>query len=509
MLFKSYCATCLGLDVTIVTVEISVQQGVGIYLVGLPDVAVKESLLRVTTALKSCNYRIPGKKVVINLAPANIKKEGSSFDAAIAVGLLAASEQIMAPGVDEFVILGELSLDGEMRRVPGVLPIVLKCAELGFRKCILPSCSANEAAQVDGIEVYGAKTISQVVDILNRIPYTSSLIVKRDPASSFVPRFKNDFKNVVGQQFAKRGMEIAACGGHNILLTGPPGSGKSFISSCLPSILPLMSREESLETTAIYSVAGLLEENNGLIVERPFRTPHNTSSVVAMVGGGPTASPGEISLAHNGVLYLDEITLFGSTVLDLLRQPLEDREISISRARYKVSYPASFMMVASMNPCPCGYFGDGTERCRCTPGMIARYLSRISGPLLDRIDLNIKVKPVDKRALVDGGKSEESRNIAKRVLRGREVQRERFKGERCHTNAQMSSEQIGRFCKLGTEEKSYVNKLIEKRDISARGYSRILKIARTIADLEQQTDISVLHISEAVQFFCTFEDCNI
>lgn len=500
MLFRTYCATCVGLEVIPVVVEISVQPGVGIFLVGLPDSAVKESLLRVTTALQSCDYRVPGWKVVINLAPANIRKEGSGYDVAIAVGLLAASKQIVAPHIEEYLILGELSLDGTLRGVPGILPMAMKGVELGFDKCIFPADCALEAASVEGIKVYGASSIADVLTILTGGESAESLVVQRSEEFDDEETFKVDFRDVVGQQFARRGLEIAACGGHNVILNGPPGSGKSFMASCLASILPKMSKKESLETSAIYSVAGLLSGGKGLIRRRPFRTPHNTSSVVAMVGGGPSAAPGEISLAHNGVLYMDEISLFSATTLDLLRQPLEDRSISISRAKYKVTYPASFMLVGSMNPCPCGYFGEEGGRCTCTPGAISRYLSKISGPLLDRIDLNISVKQVDRDLLVAGTKSECSADIAERVRCVREIQRGRFAGEGIYTNAQMDAKQIGIYCPLGEAERNFIAAIMEKLSLSARGYGRILRISRTIADMAGAKNITIEHISEAVQY---------
>lgn len=500
MLFRTCCATCVGLEVIPVVVEISVQTGIGIFLVGLPDSAVKESLLRVTTALQSCDYRIPGRKVVINLAPANIRKEGSGYDVAIAIGLLAASHQIVAPDISDFLILGELSLDGSLRSVPGALPIAMKGAEMGFKRCIFPADSAMEASEVEGITIYGVKNISEVVDVINGAVYTESLVVKRGNIAIEPKVYKSDFKDVIGQGFAKRGLEIAASGGHNLILSGPPGSGKSFMASCLASILPPMSRHESLVTSAIYSVAGLLSGSGGLIRERPFRTPHNTSSVVAMVGGGPSASPGEISLAHNGVLYLDEISLFSATTLDLLRQPLEDRSISISRARYKVTYPASFMLVGSMNPCPCGYYGEEGEKCTCTPGMISRYLSKISGPLLDRMDLNINVRPVEKDLLVSGARGEGSAAIAQRVMAARKVQMERFALDGIYTNSQMDSSQINKYCTLGENEREFMGKAMEKLALSARGYGRILRVSRTIADLAGEKNISISHISEALLY---------
>lgn len=482
-------------------VEVSVQQGVGLFLVGLPDSAVKESLLRVTTALRSGDFRIPGRKVVINLAPANIRKEGSGYDVAIAVGLLAASEQVVISDVEDFLIMGELALDGSLRDIYGALPIALKGAELGFSKCIFPLNSAYEAASVLGIKVYGASNLTEVLDILRGADYAESLVVC---GREMLPRkrqgHKADFKDVIGQPFAKRGLEIAASGGHNVILCGEPGSGKSFMAACLPSILPEMNEEESLETSAVYSVAGLLNGKEGLVVDRPFRTPHNTSSVVAIVGGGPNAAPGEISLAHNGVLYMDEITLFSPATLNLLRQPLEDRFISISRARYKVRYPASFMLVGSMNPCPCGYYGDESGRCTCTPGMISRYLSKISGPLMDRVDLNIKVMPVEKELLVAGERGESSEVIARRVKMARDIQNERFKSAGIYTNAQMDANLLSVYCELGDEEKRFMNGIMDTFSLSARSYSRILRISRTLADMDGAEKIKIEHISEAVQY---------
>ena len=499
MLFRVYCATCIGLEVIPVVVEISMQTGVGIFLVGLPDSAVKESLLRVTTAMQSCDYRVPGRKVVINLAPANIRKEGSGYDVAIAVGLLAASGQMEACATDDFLIMGELALDGSLRPVPGALPIAMKGAELGYSKCIFPIESAYEAAEVDGIKVYGAKNIADVVGILQGSGLLESLVIKRSALPEKRKVSKVDFRDVIGQTFAKRGLEIAASGGHNLILNGPPGSGKSFMASCLASILPPMSRQESLSTSAVYSVAGLLT-GGGLIRDRPFRTPHNTASVVAMVGGGPSATPGEISLAHNGVLYLDEISLFSANTLDLLRQPLEERSISISRAKYKVTYPASFMLVGSMNPCPCGYYGEEGGKCICTPGMISRYLSKISGPLLDRMDLNITVKPVEKGLLVAGARGESSEDISRRVSAARDLQRERFRNEGIYTNAQMDAKHLNLYCPLGKREKEFMERVMDKLSLSARGYGRILRVSRTIADLAGADKISVNHISEALLY---------
>lgn len=507
MLCRVFSATCLGLEVVPITIEVSVQQGVGIYLVGLPDSAVRESLLRVTTALKSYGFNIPGKKTVINLAPANIKKEGSAFDAAIAVGLLLSSGYVSSQNIGDFLLMGELSLDGKMRPVPGALPVAMKVEEMGYRACIFPSDSAGEAAEVEGVEVYGAKDIVEVIDILNGEGYVDSLKVSREDMPAAMKIYNDDFKDVMGQEFAKRGLEIAASGGHNILLTGPPGAGKSFMSRCLASILPPMEKKESLETSAIYSVAGLTAGQRGLISERPFRSVHHSCSAVSLIGGGgQTAIPGEVSLSHNGVLFLDEISLFPPSILDMLRQPMEDRYICISRAKYKVRYPASFMLVASMNPCPCGFYGEEGGKCTCTPGMISRYMSKISGPLLDRIDLNIRVHPVDSKVLVGGKRAEKSEDIARRVKEVREIQAARFKNEQCFTNSQMSSRQLALYCPLKEGEKAFLDNVIKKYSISARGYDRIMKISRTLADMDRSERIMIKHLSEAVhyRFFTTF-----
>ncbi len=505
MLCRVYSATCVGLEVVRVTVEVSISQGVGIYLVGLPDSAVRESLLRVTTALSCYEFRIPGKKTVINMAPANIKKEGSSYDAAIAVGLLAASGQIPFFKSDDFMISGELALDGTLRPISGALPIAVRASNMGFKSCIFPKESAIEASQVEGIEVYGASSIIEIIDILNREDYTEKLIVRYKPQIHENRKYKDDFEDVMGQEFAKRGLEISACGGHNVILIGSPGSGKSFMAHCLASILPAMNHKEALETSMIYSVSGKLNEKTGLMVERPFRCPHHTASMVSLVGGGTNVLPGEISLAHNGVLYLDEISQYPMAVLDVLRQPLEERCISISRAKIKVRYPANFILVGSMNPCPCGYAGEDDDRCTCSPGMIARYRSKISGPFLDRIDLNIRVRPVERKSLIDGGKKESSLEIAKRVAKVRERQLQRFVREEIYTNSQMNAEQLARYCHLGPSEKQLIDRVIERYSLSARAYSRILKISRTIADMEGSPEILVQHISEAVQYRCNIE----
>ncbi len=500
-LCRIFSATCMGLEVITITIEVSILNGVGIFLVGLPDSAVRESLLRVTTALQAGEFHIPGRKIVINLAPANIKKEGSSYDAAIAIGLLCASNQVRSEKLAEFLIMGELSLDGQVRAIPGALPIAIDAKEKGYKYCILPSQSAKEAADVDGIIIYRADSLREIIDIIEEKEYTSSLIVNSDIEEQATKYDADcDFAYVMGQEYVKRGLEIAAAGNHNLMMIGPPGSGKSFMARCLSSILPPMSREEALETSKIYSVAGKSSGLHGLMRTRPFRTPHHTASMVSLVGGGANALPGEISLAHNGVLYLDEMAEYPASTLNILRQPLEDRKISISRARYKVDYPASFMLVGSMNPCPCGYAGESSNKCNCGPAIINRYMSKISGPLTDRIDINIRVKRVESEKLISREKAESSADIAKRVLKAREVQLQRFQHDNCYSNSQMSTEQLSRYCSLGAEELLYINKILDKFELSARSYSRIIKISRTIADLEGSRDIALKHLLEATQF---------
>lgn len=499
-LCRAYSATCVGLDVRIVTVEVSITMGIGVYIVGLPDSAVREALLRITTSLQHCGFRIPGRKTVINLAPANIRKEGSGYDAAIAVALLASSGQISCPDIDKCVIVGEISLDGRLRGVPGLLPIAFSAASNGFKYFICPAGSAGEVAYCTGIEVYGVHDLAEMAAVLSdiRAAGTFRFFPEKRSVAGYVAG-DDDFSEVVGQEYAKRGLEIAASGGHNVMLCGPPGAGKSLMARCMASILPEMGENEAIETSMIYSVAGK-STGDGLMFRRPFRSPHHTASAVALIGGGNNMAPGEISLAHNGVLYLDEITQFSPKVLNALRQPLEERRISVSRARYKVSYPASFMLVASMNPCPCGYAGTDQGVCTCTPGMISRYRMKVSGPLTDRMDLNISVKAVEGKDLVAGRKGEPGSAIAARVAAARAVQAIRFRNERNNLNAEMTQEQIMRYCVIGREEKLFMDSIIDRFCISARGYSRIMKVARTIADMEGSSGISVEHISEAVHY---------
>lgn len=500
MICKTYAAACIGLQVVTVTVEADISAGVGLYIVGMPDIAVKESLMRITTALRSYGYSIPGKRIVINLAPADIRKEGSSFDLAIAVALLCAMEVIDAARLSDFIVMGELALDGKIRDIYGALPIADASRSRGFSKFILPHDSAMEAVDLDGVTIYGVRTLADVISILNGNLASESFVMARTAEGAYSSCISGDFKDVKGQQVAKRGLEIAAAGGHNLILIGSPGCGKTLMASCLPSILPPMTKEESVQTSKIYSVAGKSIGRCGLLKERPFRSPHNSASVVSLLGGGAMAMPGEISLAHNGVLYLDEVTQFSRVILDLLRQPLEDGKIVISRARYRVEYPCEFMFVASMNPCPCGYYGDQTHKCKCSEREIAHYLSRVSGPLMDRIDMHIYVDRVPAELLVSEQSDEPSSVIATRVARARAIQQRRFAQEGIFTNSAMSANMLTKYCHLTVSQRDFLDKIIDRLGLSARAYSRILKLSRTITDLAGEENITQQAIAEALQY---------
>lgn len=499
MLSKVYCAGCSGLEVTTVTVEVEVSDGISFHLVGLADNAVRESQQRISSALKRYGYRIPGKKIVINMAPANLRKEGSAFDAAIAVGIIAASGQISQDWLGDFLIMGELALDGSLRGVNGALPIAIHAAEAGFKGCILPKESAQECVEADGITIFGADTLGDIMEILAAPDSASDKIPLK---VQYAPRkrWEFDFADVKGQTLAKKGLEIAAAGGHNAIMIGSPGSGKTFMAKCLPSILPPMGKREALETSKIYSVAGLLKQNGGLIRERPFRHPHHTSSIQALAG--TVGMPGEVSLAHNGILFTDEIAEFGRASLEILRQPLEDREIQVCRAKSRVCYPASFMLIAAMNPCPCGYLNDPNRQCTCSTGAIMKYAGKLSGPLMDRIDIQLNVAAVSPSEIValGGCKEESSETIAARVKKAREIQLCRYADEDFYTNAQIPPGKLDKYCRVGERERLYLKNVITRLGISARGYGRILKISRTIADLEGEDFISLAHISKAVQF---------
>ena len=502
MFIKVHTGAISGIEAVDVSVEVNVAGGgIGLYIVGLPDNTIKESEQRIQAAFENSGYRLLAKKIVINLAPADLRKEGSLYDLPIAIGILSATEQISTNYIEDSMFIGELSLNGNLRSVKGVLPLVARARERGLKRVFLPKDNVAEGAVVDGIDIIGIGSLVELCEILcSRMYYTPAEHILSDESSVAESLYNEDFSDVKGQAYVKRALEIAAAGGHNIIMIGSPGSGKTMLARRMPTIMPPMTLEEALETTKIHSVAGKIGTHRGLIYERPFRAPHHLTSQVALIGGGQYPQPGEVSLANNGVLFLDEMPEFGRNVLEVLRQPLEDRHITISRARYSVDYPANFTLIASMNPCPCGYYNHPTKECTCSAAAVHRYMAHISGPLMDRIDIHVEVVPVSIRDMSSDRREESSAEVRKRVIEAREIQQQRFAEVDIHCNAMMNSAMLRKFAPLSRDCSELLEKAMQRLNLSARAYDRIIKVARTIADLDKKSDIETSHISEAISY---------
>ena len=502
MFIKVHTGAISGIEAVDVTVEVNVAGGgIGLYIVGLPDNTIKESEQRIQAAFENSGYRLLAKKIVVNLAPADLRKEGSLYDLPIAIGILTATEQITTSYIEDSMFIGELSLDGSLRSVKGVLPLVALARERGLKRVFLPKDNVSEGAVVDGIDIIGISSLIELCEIiLGRTDYTPAEHILTDESTLNNSLYAEDFADVKGQSYVKRALEIAAAGGHNIIMIGSPGSGKTMLARRMPTIMPPMTLDEALETTKVHSVAGKIGAHRGLIYERPFRAPHHLTSQVALIGGGQYPQPGEVSLANNGVLFLDEMPEFGRSVLEVLRQPLEDRRITISRAKYSVDYPANFTLVASMNPCPCGYYNHPTKECTCSAASVHRYMAHISGPLMDRIDIHVEVVPVSIKDMSSDRREESSEEVRRRVIEAREVQQQRFEGTEIHCNAMMNSAMLRRFAPLSRECSELLERAMQRLNLSARAYDRIIKVARTIADLDKKSDIEPSHISEAIGY---------